>query len=59
MCDIFKIFGYDLMVNKCEDFVEDFVCGEFVMFFEVEDLFLIIFVEEGKMVGFFDFSLFI
>ncbi len=37
-CDIPKILGYDPMANKCEDFVEDSVCGEPVMSPEVEDL---------------------
>lgn len=56
MCNIFKILGYDFMVNKCEDFVEESVCGELVMSFEVEDLFVFNLIEDGKFVGIFDFS---
>ena len=59
MCDIPKILGYDPMVNKCEDFAEDSVCGEPVMSPEVEDLLLTTSVEEGKMAGSLDFSLLI
>ncbi|XP_058971207.2 protein c-ets-1-B isoform X1 [Pocillopora verrucosa] len=59
MCDIPKILGYDPMVNKCEDFAEDSVCGEPVMSPEVEDLLLTTSVEDGKMAGSLDFSLLI
>jgi len=57
MCNIPKILGYDPMVNKCEDFVEDSVCGEPVMSPEVEDLLVSSSVEEGKLAGSLDFSL--
>lgn len=56
MCDIPKILGYNPMVNKCEDFPEDSVCGEPVMSAEVEDLLLSTSVEEGKITGSLDFS---
>lgn len=59
MCDIPKILGYDPMVNKCEDFPEDSVCGEPVMSPEVEDLLLTTSVGEGKIAGSLDFSLLI
>lgn len=57
MCNIPKILGYDPMVNKCEDFVEDSVCGEPVMSPEVEDLLVSSSVEDGKLAGSLDFSL--
>ncbi|XP_020620225.1 ETS translocation variant 1-like isoform X2 [Orbicella faveolata] len=57
MCNIPKILGYDPMVNKCEDFVEDSVCGEPVMSPEVEGLLVSSSVEEGKLAGSLDFSL--
>lgn len=57
LCDIFKIFGYDLMVIKCEDIVDDVVCGEVV--FEVNDILYVVFlVEDSFFVGYFDFSVF-
>lgn len=61
MCNIPKILGYDPMLNKCEEFVEDSVCGEPVMSPEVEDLLLTSSVEGGKLhvAGSIDFSLLI
>lgn len=57
MCNIPKILGYDPMVNKCEDFVEESVCGEPVMSPEVEDLLVSSSVEDSKLAGSLDFSL--
>jgi len=57
MCDIPKILGYDPMVNRCEDFVEDSVCGEPVMSPGVEDLLVSSSVEDSKLAGSLDFSL--
>lgn len=56
MCNIPKILGYDPMVNKCEDFVEDSVCGGPAMSPEVEDLLVSSSVEDGKLAGSLDFS---
>lgn len=56
MCNIPKILGYDPMANKCEDFVEDSVCGEPVMSPEVEDLLVTSSVEDGKLAGSLDFN---
>lgn len=59
LCDILKIFGYDLMKMKCEEFMEDFVYGEVLIVFEVEDLVVGFLVEDCLfVVGFFDFSVF-
>ncbi|XP_078381209.1 uncharacterized protein LOC144663986 isoform X2 [Oculina patagonica] len=55
-CDIPKILGYDPMANKCEDFVEDSVCGEPVMSPEVEDLLVSSSVEDVKLAGSLDFN---
>lgn len=57
MCNIFKILGYDFMM-KNEDNCEEFVCGELVLLFDVDDLFNLFIVEDSFVVGFFDFSVF-
>ncbi|KAL9964397.1 hypothetical protein ACROYT_G028032 [Oculina patagonica] len=51
MCDIPKILGYDPMANKCEDFVEDSVCGEPVMSPDVEDSLVTSSVEDEGLNG--------
>lgn len=58
LCNIPKILGHDPMVVKCEDSVEDSVCGEPVMSPEVEDLLVTSSIEAGKLDGSFNFGLF-
>lgn len=55
MCDIPKILGYDPMV-KCEESVEDSVCGEPVTMPEVGDLLPLSSAEDSYLPGSLDFS---
>ena len=56
LCDIPKILGYDPMAIKCEDIVNDAVCGEAVMSPEVNDLHVASSVKGGLFAGYIDFS---
>lgn len=55
LCDIPKILGYDPMAIKCEDIVDDAVCGEAVP--EVNDTpHVAPSVEDSFLAGYLDFS---